>query len=147
MRYRNPALYWVHDIPIRSVLPIYFVGFSRYLKNVVLLLLRMCFLKASNPVPSNFFGPPLISRAMLLLYPYFAMIFGSDVDSNFFTCLSVKKICPSGYSTFGLYTPWYNVNAFCHVTPAVNIDSDVAITVFSNTGNCFRTLTSSGSFQ
>ena len=53
----------------------------------------------------NFFGPPLISSAVFMLYPYFAMIFGIEEDSIFFTCLSVKKVYPSVYSTFGWNTP------------------------------------------
>ena len=82
-----------------------------------------------------------------MLYPHFMMIFGVDADSIFFTCFLVKKVFPSGYSTFGRNTPWYNINDSVCVTPAVNIASDVLIAVFSETENCSGTLISSGSFQ
>ena len=147
MGYGTPALYWVHDVAIHSVLPISSVGVLQFLKKYCTCVALIVFLKASDLAQPNFFGPPLIPRVMFLLYPHFAMIFGSDKDSIFFNCLLVKKVCPSMYSNSGLHTPWYNINASCCVTFAVNIDSDVVIAVLSDTGNCLGYLISSGSFQ
>ena len=75
---------------------------------------------AWNPAPPISFGPSLIGSAVVLLYPHFAIIFGNETDSIFFTCLSIKKDCASGYSTFGRNTPWYSTAASRRFTPDVN---------------------------
>ena len=72
--------------------------------NCCTLSTTIVFLKEYNPTPPSSFKPPCISRVKFLLHPHFAMIFGSDADSIFFTYLLVKKIYPNVYSNFGWYT-------------------------------------------
>ena len=128
--------HYIGSMPSQFLVP------CQYLLLVSSSLFRKCwtrvapivFLKAVNSAPFSSLRPPLISRAMFLLYPHFAMIFESDADYIFVTRLLVKKVCPSGYSTFGRYNPWYNIAASFHVTPTINIASDFSIAFFREPG-------------